>query len=754
MAMTADDYFRQLQALLPHGAAWPRDPEANLSKFLRGIAEELARVDARGETLINEADPSTSSELIAEWERVVGPFECGPVGDRNKLVVAKLAYLGGQSPKFFVDLAAKSGVTVEVREFRPAKADVVKVGDPLCDNAWAHTWMIVHPTIEWYHFRIGDPVGWPLRVWKGEAVAFCIGKYQPAHTRLLFGNGTIPNFGGATETTIEVVSTPGEGPEFTESLVVDLASEPGQTIPSDAISIASDWLPNQLTPDLQNQEIVSQGALDAALQDYYDRVEPLITAMAPGSLRFPGGLNSNQFDWKKSVGTYDVRYKQYSPGSGTDGWRYWFGLKEFLDLCARVGADPVLCLPLTLQQDWLYPASGPNNGQSSKFYWWEPSKVAAWAVEWIQWTKANGYDVKTWDVTVEAFRPNASASYANVIKAVVPAMLAEDPALRFGIVAEDSIEFDPSRYNAFMSDLWSRIKGADGAYPGMVDNAAMYFQRHTYRPLKDYFGGAYPSANNPDHVRIALATGARIFQFLPVDPTKWGASEDASRVGTWLNEFSTQYEGFEEGGKQVRKTSIAYDWLGGLAFASMQMRCMQAGLRASHHTLTDVGDVAAPPHGLIGGVGENLHPIDPSQRLDDPFLRPHGHVLATWAPWWKGRRLTLSTFDAKGRTYDVPESVWTPKVTQSYVDHAECRHDDGKVCVSMMNRDSVEHVVGVTFKGGFTPGATVTRRLTAGALTDHNEFEDTIGMVQSSVEFDGYVRVPAYSAAAFLFSEA
>ena len=49
MRATSDDYLRVLQALLPPGAAWPRDPDATLTKVLAAWADDLAqRLPAAG----------------------------------------------------------------------------------------------------------------------------------------------------------------------------------------------------------------------------------------------------------------------------------------------------------------------------------------------------------------------------------------------------------------------------------------------------------------------------------------------------------------------------------------------------------------------------------------------------------------------------------------------------------------------------------------------------------------------------------
>lgn len=114
MGMTADHYREQLQALLPRGAAWPRDPGAVLTNVLDGIAQEFARVDLRVDNLLEEIDPRTTYELLDDWERVHGlPDPCVTdtltTDQRRANLVTKMTGLGGQSPVYFMQLMERLG---------------------------------------------------------------------------------------------------------------------------------------------------------------------------------------------------------------------------------------------------------------------------------------------------------------------------------------------------------------------------------------------------------------------------------------------------------------------------------------------------------------------------------------------------------------------------------------------------------------------------------------------------------------------
>mgnify|MGYP000979212013 FL=1 len=74
----APDYLAMLQALLPRGAAWVREPDAVLTRLLAASAEELARLDSMAWRLLDETNPQTAIDSLEDWERLLGlPDECG-----------------------------------------------------------------------------------------------------------------------------------------------------------------------------------------------------------------------------------------------------------------------------------------------------------------------------------------------------------------------------------------------------------------------------------------------------------------------------------------------------------------------------------------------------------------------------------------------------------------------------------------------------------------------------------------------------
>lgn len=111
---TAEQYQEQLRSLLPAGPAWDPEQVPEIQQILLGIAQELARVDARAVDLLNEVDPVTVSELVPDWERVMNlPDPClGPkplFDDRRLAVRRRLLAVGDQSIGYFIDIARSQG---------------------------------------------------------------------------------------------------------------------------------------------------------------------------------------------------------------------------------------------------------------------------------------------------------------------------------------------------------------------------------------------------------------------------------------------------------------------------------------------------------------------------------------------------------------------------------------------------------------------------------------------------------------------
>ena len=107
-------YEAQLRTLLPVGPAWDPEQVPELDAILAGLSQELARIDARAFDLINELDPAGVSELVPEWEKVMGlPDPClgeSPTFEDRRLAVRqRLVAVSGQNKAYFIEIAIRQG---------------------------------------------------------------------------------------------------------------------------------------------------------------------------------------------------------------------------------------------------------------------------------------------------------------------------------------------------------------------------------------------------------------------------------------------------------------------------------------------------------------------------------------------------------------------------------------------------------------------------------------------------------------------
>jgi uncharacterized protein YmfQ (DUF2313 family) len=195
MALTAEDYQEQLLELLPPGPAWPRELDTVLAKLLLAEADELARADGRADQLLEEADPRTTSEMLADWERVVGlPDECMDLGptpeERRQRLHQKLAWQGGQSAAFFLNLLEVLGYPgCTITEFPPMRANS-RCDSALNQGGWRYAWRINVPSsVVIRNMTAISPCSAPIRRWGDSSLACILAGYRPAHTVLYISYG-------------------------------------------------------------------------------------------------------------------------------------------------------------------------------------------------------------------------------------------------------------------------------------------------------------------------------------------------------------------------------------------------------------------------------------------------------------------------------------------------------------------------------------------------------------------------------------
>lgn len=192
MALSVENYVQQLQSLLLIGKAWTRNVDSVLTSLLKGVAKEFARIDARADDLIRESDPRTTSELLEDWERVAElPDQCVTVTQtieqRRVALTSKLTMQGGQSRKYFINLATSMGYAgATIDEYRPMNCND-DCNDALYSESDRYFWTINLPSTSGiFVMNCNGSCNDSLQAWGDEAIECRINKYKPAHTTAIF----------------------------------------------------------------------------------------------------------------------------------------------------------------------------------------------------------------------------------------------------------------------------------------------------------------------------------------------------------------------------------------------------------------------------------------------------------------------------------------------------------------------------------------------------------------------------------------
>ena len=222
------------------------------------------------------------------------------------------------------------------------------------------------------------------------------------------------------------------------TLVVRLGGQE-KTLPA----LAADWkeYPLEFTPVADDSaatlEIVTRGHADVnvdqvslmadsarATGGFRPDLLAAVTDLHPPIIRWPGGGFVNGYNWKNGIGPQSKRLDK--------GRRIWdeldpssFGIDEFITLCRKVGAQPLICVNITTS-----PAL-PNPVQDACDFieYCNGSATSKWGAI----RAANGhpepYNVKQWEIGNEAWNLGAS-NYVKIVREFAPAMKKMDPSIQ------------------------------------------------------------------------------------------------------------------------------------------------------------------------------------------------------------------------------------------------------------------------------------------------------------------------------------
>lgn len=184
----------QLLALLPPGWVWPTDPASTMGRVLSPLAAALSRIEGEAARLQGEAvGPREAVDLLEAYERLLAGAGDGidtaglSAADRQSVAHQRWIARGGQSPAYFIQLAAALGTTITITEQVASQCDLAECGDEITPDTEAFVWIVSLPTdrlidAECDVTECGDALG-------DIVLSICepvIRAYRPAHTEVVF----------------------------------------------------------------------------------------------------------------------------------------------------------------------------------------------------------------------------------------------------------------------------------------------------------------------------------------------------------------------------------------------------------------------------------------------------------------------------------------------------------------------------------------------------------------------------------------
>ena len=374
----------------------------------------------------------------------------------------------------------------------------------------------------------------------------------------------------------------------------------------------------------------------------------LVEELEPTVLRYPGGSLTDTFDWRSGSGP--IRSRGTSEHYFTRQRQpVLFGTAEFLELCARLGAEPLITVNTATGSandaaDWVRSVNRPVND------------IVAGPVRY--WEIGNEPYLKE-DVRPEvAVDPRTFATRAN---AFIRAMRDADPTIAIGV---------PLR-----RDRLGAVPAV--AYPGFADTVLRTIdERFDFVSLHDaYLPFVMDDGTRYQPDDLFKATMAA-YQVVEDDLRQTRQLLDRVRPGQKIPFAITEYNAIYTLGGALDKNSAS---LGSALYVADLLRVLASRddiLMANFWSLTG--------NGLFGTVSNARQ------------LRPAYQVLRAYARILRGRRLDL---EVRGPTFDAPAIGAVPPATGVPLIAAVAAVEAGRISLLVINK-SVHTPAVVTVQGG------------------------------------------------------
>lgn len=218
-----------------------------------------------------------------------------------------------------------------------------------------------------------------------------------------------------------------------------------------------------------------------------------IADLQPESIRWPGGSFVGRYMWQNGIGPHEKRLP-HPIDQWSDRDTYQFGTDEFIQLCQKVGAEPILVI-------------NTSRGVEDALNWLEYC-MGDQTTEYGRLRAANGhpapYELKTLEIDNETWNMRIDG-YLDVIRAFCPPIRAKYPDLKLSVVG--SYGYDTGRGQANQND-WdaSMIRQAGTLfdilsphyYNGIYVDADFVEDPYRYEEFLKSRGEIIRNSENPD----------------------------------------------------------------------------------------------------------------------------------------------------------------------------------------------------------------------------------------------------------------
>jgi alpha-N-arabinofuranosidase len=304
-------------------------------------------------------------------------------------------------------------------------------------------------------------------------------------------------------------------------------------------------------------QVSMMGADAMAVGGYRPDLLAAVEDLRPPVIRWPGGCFASLYLWKDGIGPQHQR-RRYAAYMWDDQDTNSFGTDEFLRMCERIGAEPLICINTGVLNSacgapaqWKLVPDTPETYLQYALDWMEYCNGDAQTTYWGSVRAANGhpepYNVVYWEIDNETWAAG-SAAYIARVQLFAPAMRAKAAELGVPIylIAVGSGGYDQSWNQDILNGCASLID---------------YISVHYYEDPSGFKSGPVNYENYLINLAGRIAASAN--PDIKIYNSEWNAQSTDWRTGLFaggiLNAYERQGANFKIGGPALflRHTSAS-----------------------------------------------------------------------------------------------------------------------------------------------------------------------------------------------------